>query len=143
MQRSGWTWSWSHEDSTQFEPPAEIELWADTMEVTRGVAWRRVRPDMTSYRPAEGRWMPPSEDSVVVVWSNGYTGSTLRMGLSGDSMIGVVFASTDDDRGLPAPSAEVALRAQACAPRDMPSTDRPVAASTSGAVLMQRRTAGS
>jgi len=114
VDRGAWTWTRADEDSTQFEVPAVIRLSAETTDSPRTINPWLVEPAVVSYRLAPGSWAPLGEDSVSIVWSTGFTGPSMRVGVSGDSLLGTVTAFSDNRIGVPDPSASVVLRPRTC-----------------------------
>jgi len=114
VDRGGWTWTWTHEDSTQFEPPEFIRLGTETTDSRYAANRWLVEPAIVSYRPAPGFWEAVGEDSLSIVWSSGFTGPVMRLAASGDSLLGTVRAFSDDGTAVPAPSAPVVSHPTTC-----------------------------
>lgn len=115
VERGAWNWTGALQDSSQFEPPEFIRLLEEVAESRRTPNRWLVEPEMVPYRPAPGSWAPVAEDSLSIVWTTGYTGVSMRLAASGDSLVGTMTGVTDERFiGVPHSSAPVVLRPRAC-----------------------------
>jgi len=116
VERGGWDRARVGEDRSQFEPPRFIRLHSEFAESRLAAGRWLVEPAMVSYRHAPGSWAPLADDSLSIIWTTGFTGASMRLAMSGDSLLGTVTAFSDDKiAGVPDPSAPVVLRPRRCA----------------------------
>lgn len=94
---------------TRQTPPGVFLLSPEMSEVNRRVVHPLIPHGM---RPT-ARWEVSADDSVHVVWSNGFSGARLRMQASGDSLVGTAVAVTDMI-GRPVPTTEALARPVSC-----------------------------
>ena len=96
--------------------PAVIRL--DTARAARG-GWT-VTPDIAfptpNHFPGTPRWMRHA-DTIEIVWSNGYQGTTVRLGSpEGNDLRGTVTVSSDaNEFGTDIPHASIVARPVSCA----------------------------
>ena len=114
-----WSGSFPSGSPASHQPPPNIRL--DTARFTgrfsAGAAYLQLEPPIAipgRQRMSLGRWRVAG-DSVFLLWSDGFSGVSLSLGLRADSLRGVAYPLYDVI-GPVQPTASVLIRRAACAP---------------------------
>lgn len=79
---------------TAHTPPPRLEL--DTFPVSVGSAWFAVQPArLVKQSRANAEWTLLPHDSIRLGWSTGFVGVSLRLGVRGDSLVGIAHTFHD------------------------------------------------